>query len=80
MEEITKKAIALENRKWTIKFSWIKAHSGIYGNELADKLAKEAARNDDISFDRTPKSEIVQQIRDQSISKWKTNGTALQKG
>jgi ribonuclease HI len=67
-EEIRKKALALENRKWTITFTWIKAHAGIYGNELADKLA-EAARNDDISFDRIPKSEIVQQVRDQSTDK-----------
>jgi hypothetical protein len=29
-----------------------------------------AARNDDIAFDRIPKSEIVQQVRDQSIAKW----------
>jgi hypothetical protein len=41
-------------------------------NELAEKLAKEAARNDDISFNRIPKSEIVQQVRGQSIAKWQT--------
>jgi ribonuclease HI len=70
IEEIRKKAIALEKRNWTIKFIWIKAHVGIYVNELADKLAKEAARNNDISFDRIPKSAIVQQVRDQSVAKW----------
>jgi ribonuclease HI len=63
IEEIRKKAIALEKSNWTIIFTWIKAHVGIYGNELADKLAKEAARNDDISFDRIPKSTIVQDAR-----------------
>jgi hypothetical protein len=47
-----------------------------YGNELANKLAKEAAKNDDISFNITPKSEIVQQVRDQSIAVW----TEPQKG
>jgi ribonuclease HI len=38
IEEIRKKAIALENRKWTITFTWTKAHAEIHWNELADKL------------------------------------------
>jgi len=33
----------LERTNWTIAFSWVKAHVGIYGNELADKLAEAAA-------------------------------------
>jgi len=53
----------------TIVFTWIKAHAGNYGNGLADKLAKEAARKDDISFNRIPKSEIAQHVRDQNIAK-----------
>ena len=50
IEEIRKSTVALEKRNWTIKFTWIKARVGIYENELADRLAKEAARKDDISF------------------------------
>jgi len=50
-------------------FTWIKAHAGNYRNELADNLVKEASRNDDISFNRNPKSEIVQQVRKQSLNK-----------
>jgi ribonuclease HI len=38
----------LEKKNWYIEYTRIKAHVGHYGNELADKLAKEAARNDDI--------------------------------
>jgi len=63
------KAIALEKCNWAIIFTWIKAHAGNYGNELADKLAKETARNQDIAFDRILKCEIVQQAIDQSIAK-----------
>ena len=47
----------------------MKAHAENYGNELADKLANEIVRNQDIDFNRIPKSEIVQQARDQSIAK-----------
>jgi hypothetical protein len=75
-----KKASALEKHNWTSTFTWIKAHAGNYGNELADKLAKEAARNDDISFNRIPKSEIFQQVRDQSIAKWQTQWDRTTKG
>jgi ribonuclease HI len=80
IEEIRKKAIALENRKWTITFTWIKSQAGIYGKELADKLAKEAARNDDISFDRIPRREIVQQVRDQSTTNWQNQWDRTIKG
>ena len=80
IEEIGMKAIALENREWTIIFTWIKAHAGIYGNELPDKLAKESARNDYISFDRIPKSKIVQQARDQRIAKWQIHWDRTTKG
>jgi len=48
----------LERTNWTIEFSWVKTHVGIYGNELADKLAKPAACNRDItvSFNRITKN------------------------
>ena len=29
--------------EWKIEFSWVKAHAGKEGNELADRLAKEAS-------------------------------------
>ena len=79
IEEIRKKTIELEKRNWRIIFTWIKAHAGNYGNELADKVAKEAARNDDISLNRIPKSEIAQQVR-QSIAKWQIQWDRSTKG
>jgi hypothetical protein len=47
---------------------------------LQDKLAKEPARNDDISFNIIPKNEIVLQVRDQSIAKWQNQWDRTTKG
>ena len=41
-EEIKQRVHEMENREWKIWFRWVKAHAGTSGNELADKLAKEA--------------------------------------
>jgi len=70
IEEIRKKTIVLEKENWNIEYTWKKAHAGHNGKELADRLAKEAARNSDISYNRIPKSEIEHQEREKSIGKW----------
>jgi len=36
IEESGKKISMLERANWTIEFLWVKAHVGLYGNELAD--------------------------------------------
>ena len=33
----------LEIGKWSVSFAWIKAHVGIYGNDVADRTVKAAA-------------------------------------
>ena len=48
---LRRKVASLENNEWKIKFSWVKAHAGNYGNELADRLAKEAARSDSTNYE-----------------------------
>jgi hypothetical protein len=44
----------------------------MYGNELADRLAKDAARNRDttISFNRIPKSTMYSEIEEEVNRKW----------
>ena len=62
-EETRKMLAKLAKREWNIKFSWVKARAGNPGNETADRIAKEAARNADMKcdFDRIPKSTIYRE-------------------
>ena len=80
IEEIRKKTAALEKENWNIEYAWTNAHAGNYGNELADKLAKEAGRNSEICYNRIPKSEIVHHERERSIEKWQQQWDNSTKG
>jgi ribonuclease HI len=46
IEFIRNKIIALTHLKWFMHFAWVKGHAGVEGNELVDRLAKEAAVED----------------------------------
>jgi hypothetical protein len=70
VDDIRKTALSLEKHNWHITFTWIQAHAGHYGNELADKLVKEAAGKEIISYDRIPICEIGQQLREKSLKQW----------
>jgi len=45
LREITHTASQLQERGWNIRLYWLPGHEGIYGNECADALAKEAANS-----------------------------------
>jgi ribonuclease HI len=64
IEEIRKKKMTtLEQAHWNIKISWVKALTGITGNELADWLAKTAANDNDnkIIFKRLTIGTLINQ-------------------
>jgi len=80
-EEIRKKAPSLEEREWRIKFSWVKAHAGTLGNEVADMLAKEAARSENMQcvIDRIPKSTLQYKAEEESKKEWQTEWSTSNK-
>jgi ribonuclease HI len=58
-----------------ISYSWVKAHTGIQGNEITDKIAIEAAMNTDIAicYNKIPKSVVKREIETSVKSgKWST--------
>jgi hypothetical protein len=57
-------------------FSWVKAHVGIHGNELADRLPKEAVRSDGASyeFDSIPKNTLHHEADENPNKNGKSNG------
>ena len=62
----------METRDFKIRFRWIRAHVGTSGNELADKLAKEASGKTaiPISYNRVPKSAIKRDLEGISMEDW----------
>jgi ribonuclease HI len=72
IDQIRRKVIEMEQQEWKVEFSWIKAHVGHRGNELADQLAKEVAsnKNEDECYNRFPKSAVISELKDQSLKQW----------
>ena len=60
IEYIRGKIIALTHLKWIMHFGWFRGHAGIEGNELVDKLAKEAAVEDGpVVYDKIPREVLI---------------------
>ena len=62
----------------TVHFLWVPAHIGVKGNEMADKVAKEATKNNDIDIVVSlSKTEIKSRIRQE---RWKKQWEEERKG
>jgi 3-hydroxyacyl-CoA dehydrogenase len=48
----------------------VKAHAGVFGHEIADRLAKEATQIYYVTYRRIPKSTIKKDTRKESLRKW----------
>jgi ribonuclease HI len=46
---------ALSQMKGTVEFKYVAGHSGVHGNEQADRLAQLAAKRDDSNSEELPK-------------------------
>ena len=71
IELIRNQIIALAHLKWTVRFGWVKGHARIEGNELVDRLAKEATVEDGpVVYDKMPKEVILTQQKETGLHMW----------
>jgi hypothetical protein len=57
-------------------FGWVKGQAGLEGNELVDRLAKEAAVEDGpVVYDKIPREVIITQEKENGIHLWQQQWT-----
>jgi ribonuclease HI len=67
IEENRNKVRNLKKQIWSIRFGWVKAHTGMEGNEVEDTFVKEASQDDEdrnIVYDRISISAIANRVKE----------------
>ena len=81
IEGIRQKIRDLSRGNWTVDISWVKAHVGNYGNEVADLLAKQGARSaQQPEFNKIPRSSLIRELRTESKEIWQNEWQSTSKG
>ena len=81
--EIRNKIRQLMMQNWSIHFGWVKAQAEVEGNELADKLAKEAAEEDSdlkIVYNRKPTTTVGSELKKEGLTKWQRQWDSTDRG
>ncbi len=71
--KITQSCSYLASKNISINFYWVPSHLGIYGNEIADKLAKKGLSRRKIQSSYTSLSHIERLAREKILEQWKNN-------
>ena len=83
IEEIRSRIRQLTEQNWTIHFQRGKAHIGTEGNETADKLDKEAAKEDKnlhAVYSRVPITVAASDITKRGLKQWQQQWDTTVKG
>ena len=71
--KITQSCSYLASKNISINFYWVPSHLGIYGNEIADKLAKRGLFRRKIQSSYTSLAYIGRAAREKILGQWKNN-------
>jgi hypothetical protein len=71
--KITQSCSYLASKGISINFYWVPSHLGIYGNEIADKLAKKGLSRRKLQSSYTSLAYIGRAAREKILEQWKNN-------